>query len=382
MREDHEHPDLPTQFTQFARSVGRDNGDLYRIVSLRVADEPAVYGLLDRADPAQRRPNLLLAAVHYLLLGGADDPLAARYATVAHVRGLAPPSPAEDADGDRFVAFCHAHTHELEALIATRATQTNETGRCAGLLPALATVAGATGAPLSVVDLGTSAGLNLLFDRYAYAYARDPGESHSTNTVVAGDTSAPVQIACALRGDAVPPLGLPSVASRIGIDLRPADPADPDQARWLLACLWPHDLARFTRLESALALAAGLAPSARPTLRTGDLVHAVGDLAADAPADSELCLIHSWVAAYLTPAEQRALCAAVADASRRRRLWWIFAELPFDAPELPYTPAPGGHHDGSATVLMLVRAEGGTLHPHRLADMHYHGTWLRWWGTP
>jgi hypothetical protein len=382
VRDDHEHPDLPTQFTQFARSVGRDGGDLYRTVCERAAEEPEVYGLLERAESAQQRPHLLLAAVHYLLLGGADDPLAERYATVAHVRGLAPPPPAEEADGDRFVAFCARYKGELEVLIATRATQTNEIGRCTGLLPALATVSDTTGAPLSVVDLGTSAGLNLLFDRYAYTYARDAGETAGAPTLGAGDPSAAVQIACALRGDAVPPLGLPAVASRAGVDLRPADPADPDQARWLLACLWPHDLRRFTRLEAALALAAALEPAARPTLYAGDLVDAVGAMAADAPPDSELCLFHSWVVAYLTPGEQRALCDAVADASRRRRVWWLFAESPFEAPELPFAPAPGEHDDRSATALMLVRAEDGAFHPHRLADMHYHGTWLHWWGAP
>ena len=57
----------------------------------------------------------------------------------------------------------------LEATLATRRTQTNETARCAGLLPAFAAVAG--GRPLAQIEIGASAGLNGLWDHYAYDYA-------------------------------------------------------------------------------------------------------------------------------------------------------------------------------------------------------------------
>lgn len=388
MRDADEHPELATQFTQFARTVARDGGDLYRAISLRVAEEPWLLGLLDLAEPAQRRPGLLLAAVHHLLLGGADHPLADHYPTVRHRRGLEPLEPQAPAEaGELFVDFCRTQRLDLAPLLARRAVQTNEIGRCAALLPALTAVSSATGAPLSVVDLGCSAGLNLLFDRYSYHYTRDDAATPEAlegpgGPVEAGDPASPVRIRCALRGDDVPPLSVPRLARRAGVDLRPADATDPDQARWLLACLWPHDLERFIRLEAAVTMAAALAPDERPVLHSGDMVASVGVLAEDAPMDSELCVVHSWAVAYLTPDEQRALGAAVDDVARRRRVWWVFAEWPFETPELPFAPAPTGHDDAAATALMLVRVDGDGRHPRRLADMHHHGTWLRWWGTP
>ena len=67
-------------------------------------------------------------------------------------------------------AACTAR--EIERLVATRSTQTNEVGRCTALLPGLCPIASQYewGEPLSLLDLGTSAGLNLLFDDYGYTY--------------------------------------------------------------------------------------------------------------------------------------------------------------------------------------------------------------------
>ena len=71
-----------------------------------------------------------------------------------------------------FRAFAAAHADELAELLVTRSTQTNEIGRCALLLPAFGIVAAEVG-PLAHLDVGTSAGLNLLLDRYHYGY--EPG---------------------------------------------------------------------------------------------------------------------------------------------------------------------------------------------------------------
>ena len=81
-----------------------------------------------------------------------------------------------------FADFCHLHRADIERLVATRATQTNEVGRCSALLPGLCLIASQYGwhEPLSLLDLGTSAGLNLLFDDYAYTYRSAEGAAVRT----------------------------------------------------------------------------------------------------------------------------------------------------------------------------------------------------------
>ncbi len=81
---------------------------------------------------------------------------------------------APDALSGDWIDFARAleqHADELRRFVAEQGVQTNETQRCVALLPAFLTIAGETGLPLDLLELGPSAGLNLLFDHYRYAYA-------------------------------------------------------------------------------------------------------------------------------------------------------------------------------------------------------------------
>ncbi len=91
--------------------------------------------LLLEAPQTQRKPVLLLAALHDRILAGAPHPLAAYYASVGGTRR-------PDGDlGPLLRDFVHREDAALRALIRSRTTQTNETGRCAVLRPALQTLA-------------------------------------------------------------------------------------------------------------------------------------------------------------------------------------------------------------------------------------------------
>ncbi len=360
-------------FRVFARVCARDHAPLYAALCAAVANDEALLELMEAAPPAQRRPNLLLAAVHYLLLGGVDHPLAAWYPTVALWRGDAPaPAPKSD-PFPAFADLCRTARDDLAAMLATRATQTTEIGRCTGLLPALCVVATRHDRPLARLDLGTSAGLTLRFDRYAYRY-RVGGDVQ----VTAGDPTSPLTLSCELRAGSLPSLELPMVRWRRGLDQRPADPTVPDTVRWLLACQWPDHLDRFRQAATALTLAA--AEPRLVELSTGDLVDDLDTAAAGAPEDSHVCVLHTWVAAYLTPERQQLLAEAVSRLAHTRPVSWLFAENPYEVPGLPLPPSPDPEAVRGASALVLVEMEGSGQHAQRLADLHHHGRWLWWWG--
>jgi hypothetical protein len=364
---------LPLQFRGFGAAVERDGATTYAAICASVAGDADVMGIIEQAPLAQRRPNLLLAAVHYLLLRGVEHPLGAFYDTVRP-----PGAPAPEGDvGEVFRDFCHTYRGEVLDLVTTRSTQTNEVNRCAVLLPGLCAIAMQYDPkePLSLLDLGTSAGLNLLFDRYAYTYLqRDDGSERT-----AGDPTSPVMLGCSVanRFDDLPDLTLPAMADRAGLDLSPIDASSTDEALWLLACLWPDNLPRFNRLRSALDVWRSVPD--RPRIMQGDMVDDLASVAATVGGDSPLVVFHSWAVAYLPEQRQKELVETIRSIGQQRPVHHLYAELPFETPGLPTPDSPDAGHRASGSTA-LVHIGPGIEAPERWANVHPHGNWIRWFG--
>lgn len=347
---------LATRFREFSRVAGA-RAPLYARLSAGVADAPLVAELFARAPAPARVPVNLFAAVHDLLLAEPDDPLARFYPNLAGGRAD-PGDPVPD-----FLAFCAGRADRLTTLLATRLPQTNEVGRSALLLAGLGQLGPG---PVALLDVGASAGLNLLLDRFAHL----DGRGHRLG-------ASPVEVECSVRGcrpGARGPHGLadhlPEVAGRLGLDLNPVDAADPAAARWLEACVWPDQADRFARLRAALALAAAEPP---PILR-GD---AVADLAAglDRLDAGRPVVTTSWVLAYLPAAAQRGFVAELDRIGSSRDLAWVWAEEPQVVGALPVPEDLAGER---ATVLGVSTWRAGTRTDRVLARCHPHGYWLHW----
>jgi hypothetical protein len=360
--------DLRDQYLEFGAACARDGGLTYQAICQWIADDPELLAMTATAPAEQRRPNLLLAAVHFLLLEGAAHQLALFYDTV-RPEGTEPTGEV----GPAFHDFCLTHRDQILVLMATRSTQTNEVRRCTVLLPALCEIARRNqGAELALIDLGTSAGLNLLFDRYGYRYQERDG----TGFRLAGDAAARVQLECFVpqKVTALPDLTRPNVGERVGLDLHPIDANDDDQSRWLLACLWPDQLPRFERLRAALETWRE-APNP-PRIVQGDMVDDLAGAAATIAGRGPLIVFHSWAVAYLPENRQRALAAAVMGLNSSRPTHHLFAEQPREVPGLPVPESP--HGSTAATALVHIDPTGKV---ERWADVHPHGNWIRWYGS-
>jgi hypothetical protein len=279
---------------------------LYRALAREVREAPDVVALLLEAQPAQQMPMLLFAAVHAEVLA----------------RGIAYPQ-----TGAEFIAFCRQHAEVLKPVLRSRATQTNEVGRCAYLRPCIATAS--DGRPLALIEVGASAGLNLNLDRYAYDFG----------ATQAG--TAPLTITTELRGE-VPPLEIPEVGWRAGIDLAPA----PDPA-WLRACVFADQPDRLARLDAALAIAR----EHPPRLIEGDAIELLPEVIASVPDGMQPVVFHTAVIYYLTE-EQR-------------------GQLDEVAGQVTHVSAEEGVPEGGLRLQVDGR-DVGVAHPH--------GRWLRWTG--
>jgi hypothetical protein len=310
---------VASAYAEFATREARGVSPTYERLSLAVAGDEELLRLLEPLPEAKRQPNLLLAVVR-LLGGPVDDPAA-------------------------FRDFVVTDWPAVEAELRRRATQTNEAGRCALLLPVLARLP----KPLALLEIGTAAGLGLYPDRYSYRYGQR----------VIGSTGPVLE--CALTGT-VAPARLPEVMWRAGLDLNPLDVTDPADLAWLEALIWPEHGHRRNRLRAAAAIVA----ADPPALVRGDLVDDLPSLAARAPADATLVVFHTSVL-YQVPAARRAAFVRLVRALPGH---WVAVE----APEvLPYEGLPSPPDGALHNVLAL----DGTP----LAWTRGHGQAMAWFGA-
>jgi hypothetical protein len=228
---------------------------LYEHLSHEIATDRDVLAIASRSRAGQAVPNLLFAAVHHLLLAGARSDLGRYYASVTDA-----PQPPDAATYALFHDFCLAQRDKLLPLLANGLVQTNEPRRSAALLLGINEVVQTIpAAGLALVEVGASAGLNLVFDRYRYNF----GEGR-----MAGPASANVVIECDLRGDRHGPVEVPSPRVRQGLDLNPILPGDEKGRAWLKALVWPENAERHALQDAALMTVA----EARPKLIAADAV--------------------------------------------------------------------------------------------------------------
>jgi hypothetical protein len=346
--------DLAAIWLYVADSSCRGYSPLYDRICRAVAESDEVLDLVSEAPPRGHNPVLLLAAVHYLLLGGLDHALGAVYAGES------------DADpGPLFVDLCLRNRDALVELLATEQVNTNEVGRSAVIGPALTAVGSRLTAPLGHIDVGCSAGLNLLCDRYRLDY----GPAGAT-----GPEGAPVEIRCDVVGGS-PPIAaaLPTISARIGLDREPLDVHDPDQSRWQLACVWP-DTGRLTRTKLAL----DEARRTPLTLVRGDAVDDVGELIASLPRDATAVVTTTWVVAYFSPEQRTGFREALSAASETRPVAWISADGHGVVDLIPSEAAPLRENGVEWSVLGLVIFREGHADPELLGYVHPHGSGLDW----
>jgi len=341
-----EQPDggrIAERLRGFAEHVG-EHSPLYRTLATALADDPLAIGILGEAPHGQPPANLLLAAVQYLLLEGAEPELAAHYPSLA-----ARNEPVGD-PVHLFHDFLEAHRDAVTALVASRRVQTNEVRRCTTLLPAF-TAARDPESPLALIEVGASAGLNLLFDRYRYDYG----------VAVSGPGDSPLTLTCEIRSGEPPiPVRMPVVASRVGLDLHPIDVTDPRGVRWARALVWPEQVERVERLDAAVAIAR----QDPPTILAGDAVDLLPGAIAAAPDDASLVVYHSYVLNQWRAGDRARLDELLLSASASRRIDRVSIEMLVRGEAFPFVDH--------------TRYRAGRAESRRLGSAHSHGEWLRW----
>jgi len=311
-----------------------------------------MLALLSLVDPDQPMYVLFFSMVNLLALREPSHPFAEFYPYFcAHPRPVADAYPA-------FRQFCLSKARQLRTLLPWARLQTNEVTRCANLLPAFEIVSRRAGRqPLALIEVGASAGLNLLWDRYGYRYGN----------LLVGDPRSPVQIRCTLKGSHLPPFPvvMPLIAQRVGIDLSPIDLSQPRAADWLLACIWPEEVERYRVLMAAIEMAREYPPS----LVAGDACELLPEMLASIAADTPICLWHSYALTQGPKVVYERVIQHLLDASASctREIFHLSLEL---------DPARGPE----PRLELWVYREGKLASYDWLASCAVHGETMQWHG--
>jgi hypothetical protein len=306
------------------------------------ADLVATYSGVPMLDAL---PLRVLGAVHAMVLGGRARALAAFYPSAGGVFEA-------DAAWRALCEVCDANRDELRDAAATLRVQTNEVRRSAVLAPGFLRVAARTGLPLRIREIGSSAGLNLLFDRYRYQL----GPHHF------GDSASPLLLTTGWEG-AAPDLAAPlHVADRRGCDVAPFDVRDPQHRLRLESFIWPEQLERLARLRNALEVAMR-EPPVIDTMPAGDFLDAQTAQRAEGVAT---VVFHSVMWWYVPEAERLRIADVMERAGKRASRYAPLAWLRMEGTRLEETE-----------LRLRLWPDGTDTH---LANAHWHGASVRWLG--
>lgn len=276
------------RYARFARLEAPGRSALYAEWAAGVAEDPEAQRILSRIPETRRQPPLVFAVTRLLGVGQDGYPAWRRF-LLEHA--------------DRIVAEC-----------AIRRLQTNDPLRLAALLPVLSEIDG----PLALLEVGASAGLCLYPDRYSYRFHDADGGLRFPLDPVDGPSE--VVLESRVHGS-LPPLRMPDVVWRAGIDLAPLDAADEGDRRWLRGLVWPGETGREERIDAALDIAA----ADPPHLVAGDAAAHLQALVDQAPDDATLVITTPGVLVHIPRAERTALIDRITRLAGAR---WVTIDPP------------------------------------------------------
>ncbi|MEC2158684.1 DUF2332 domain-containing protein [Virgibacillus halodenitrificans] len=332
---------LSVRFQTFAEEC-KGSSRLYEVLSNEIAKDEELLSITADTRIGQPVPNMLFGAVQYMLLKNADHELKRFYRSMVEK-----PRPATEAF-PYFKDFCFNYRSEISDLLKSKLVQTNEVRRCAYLYPAFCYVYEKIKKPLALIEIGTSAGFQLLWDTYAYSYG---------SAEIYGNTQADIVLEAEVREGKLPDFmqSPPPVSKRIGLDLHINNVKNSEDRLWLKALIWPEHVDRRDLFDKV----ASQVQAANLQLIEGDGVAMLPELVNEISSEMAVVVFHTHVANQFSNLLKEELLQQIHSIGSKRDIFHLYNNMYDRYLHLDYY------------------LQGGKV-SHIVGETEGHGRWFTW----
>lgn len=295
-------------FKRFAELEAKGNSVLYSYWSNEILSDERLISLISKMPQSQPKPNLFFASVQWLALQKKHE----LFQVFMH------PEAANLEESFRLLKqLCSEYENELIQLFHTRLVQTNEINRASYLYPIFAEIYQSIKKPLTLIEIGTSAGILLGVDLFNYEI------TEGNNTKILGDSSSGITIRSINNGQ---PLNISNelvIQNRIGIDLNIIQLEQEDDYRWMQSLIWPEHKERKVLLEKIRDVNINCSK----TLVEGDFLEIIPNYLEMRNEDSQIVIFHTHVANQFSTELKESLLTMIRKLSSNVPLYHVYNNM-------------------------------------------------------
>lgn len=337
---------LKNWFRIFADNECKEVSPFYYSLSNKISLSDELIDIASYCKQGQPMPNLFFAAVHYLLICNPSQELAKYYPSLKsdYLKNL---------PFQLFIEFCLKHKEAIIEIEQTKIVQTNALNRTAYLMPILSNLFG--NKEISIVDIGSSAGLTLNMDKYEY---------HYNNKYSFGKSSVIIQ--SEIRKGTLPKFNNPVILkNKIGIDQNPLNLTIIENEKWLKALVWADLNERFNKLSNAI----NIAKNNPITLLKGSDTNFFKNVIQSQHKELPLVVYHTHTLYQFS--------------QKKREEFWDMIDTVGKKRDLTYIAVEGSkvfhiNYKSNGVLVELTEYKNGNKTNKILAETNGHANWIKW----
>lgn len=266
-------------FIQFSELEAQQSSPLYAYWSKKIAKDRELLTLIQSIPGSQPKPNLFFASVQYLALKQ-NHPLKTYYSLFDQSENYLEES------YFYLKEFVRLNEEALVKCFQTKLVQTNELNRSSYLYPILSEIAHETEKSLTLIEIGTSAGLLLNLDYYKYEIKERDQVLHF------GNIESNVVVHAQNNGDPLTAIRPFEVRDRVGIDLNIVNLNEEEDYEWMQALIWPEQQSRKELLRKVRTLNKNIPKK----LYAGDFLQVIPSFLQNIDSSTQVVIFHTHVA--------------------------------------------------------------------------------------